>query len=94
MAQAKRKKKPKNRIWIVLLAFCLVELLAYTWFRVQHVRTGYEVGRLTAENRRLKEQQNLLKVEVARLRSPSRLVRIAGEMGLKRPEPNQIQSIP
>lgn len=78
----------------MLLILCLVELLAYTWFRVQHVRTGYEIGRLTAENRRLKEKQNVLKVELAKLRSPARLARIASEMGLKRPEPSQIRSIP
>ena len=94
MARSNRIKSRKVTIWIVLLMICLVELLAYTWFRVQHVRTGYEIGRLTEKNSRLKEQQNLLKVELARLRSPARLSRIAGEMGLKRPEPGQIRSIP
>ena len=61
---------------------CFGELLGYTWFRVQHVRTGYEIGRLTEVNRRLKEQRNILKVELARLKSPARLARIARELGL------------
>ena len=79
---------------MLLLVLCLAELLAYTWVRVQHVRTGYEIGRLTSENRQLKERQTLLKGELARLRAPSRLARIAAEMGLRRPEPAQIQTLP
>ena len=94
MARSNRKKSRKTGVWIILLIICLVELLAYTWFRVQYVRTGYEIGELTGENRRLKEQRNILRVEMARLKSPARLVRIAGELGLKRPEPTQIQSLP
>ena len=94
MARPNRKKNRRTGVWIVLLIICLVELLGYTWFRVQHVRTGYEIGQLTGENRRLKEQQNILRAELARLKSPARLVRIAGKLGLKRPEPAQIRSIP
>jgi cell division protein FtsL len=94
MARSNRRKSRKTGTWIILLIICLVELLAYTWFRVQHVRTGYEIGKLTAENSRLKEQRNILRVEIARLKSPARLVRIADELGLKRPEPTQIRSLP
>ncbi len=94
MARPNRKKNRRTGVWIVLLIICLVELLGYTWFRVQHVRTGYEIGQLTGENRRLKEQQNILRAELARLKSPARLVRIASKLGLKRPEPAQIRSIP
>lgn len=94
MASAHRKKSRRTNIWIMFLALCLIELMAYTWVRVQHVRTGYEIGRLTTENRELKERQTLLRGELARLRATSRLARIAVEMGLKRPEPGQIQSLP
>jgi len=94
MARSNRKKSQKTGAWLILLIICLVELLAYTWFRVQHVRTGYEIGELTGENRRLEEQQNILRAELARLKSPARLVRIAGELGLKRPEPTQIRALP
>ncbi|MEA3230603.1 MAG: cell division protein FtsL [Thermodesulfobacteriota bacterium] len=94
MARPNRKKNRRTGVWIVLLIICLAELLGYTWFRVQHVRTGYEIGQLTGENRRLKEQQNILRAELARLKSPARLARIAGKLGLKRPEPTQIRSLP
>jgi cell division protein FtsL len=94
MARSNRRKSRQTGTWIILLIICLVELLTYTWFRVQHVRTGYEIGKLTAENSRLKEQRNILRVEIARLKSPARLVRIADELGLKRPEPTQIRSLP
>lgn len=94
MARSNRKKNRKTGVWIMLLTICLFELLAYTWFRVQHVRIGYEINKLTENNRRLKEQQNLLKAELARLKSPARLIRIAGELGFKRPDPDQIRSLP
>jgi cell division protein FtsL len=80
--------------WIVLLAICLIELFAYTWFRVQHVRTGYEIGKITARTQRLNEERNQLTAEMAELKSRARITKIANELGLKQPEPAQVHVIP
>ena len=71
------------------------ELLFYTWCRVQCIKTGYKI---TAEKKRNKELINLqknLRVELANLKSPDRIGRIARErLGLIMPEPGQIIVIP
>jgi cell division protein FtsL len=82
-------------VWVVLLLILMGEFLFYTWCRVQCVRSGY---RITAEKKRHKKLLNLqknLQVELAGLKSPDRIGRIAREqLGLVMPEPKQIIVIP
>jgi len=82
-------------IGVVLLLILMGEFLFYTWCRVQCVRSAY---RITEEKKRNKELVNLqknLQVELAGLKSPDRIGRIAREkLGLVMPEPKQIIVIP
>ena len=93
MARPNRKRPRKIGTWIVLLAICLAELFAYTWCRVQYVRIGYEIGKITAQTRQLNKERNQLTVEMARLKSPARMTKIAHKLGLKQPEPAQVRVI-
>ena len=73
----------------------IAELLAYTWARVQCTRTGYEISALTKEQQRLNELQTNLKVELARLKAPQRITKIAQEkLGLTLPTPRQVMVMP
>ena len=82
-------------IWFIIMAVFIAELLVYTWSRVQCINTGYEISNENNKNRNLIKLQNNLKVELARLKSPERLAKIAkNQLGLKTPKPEQIIIIP
>jgi cell division protein FtsL len=82
-------------LWLTLLCLFIAELLVYTWARVQCTRTGYEISALTREQQRLVELQSNLKVELARLKAPQRITKIAQEkLGLTLPAPRQVMVMP
>ena len=99
MAQSPPKPGRRNRrltvLWLLLLSLFIAELLVYTWARVQCTRTGYEISSLTKEQQRLNELQTNLKVELARLKAPQRITKIAQEkLGLTLPTPRQVMVMP
>ena len=77
------------------MSLFLAELLAYTWSRVQCVRIGYDITQLADQRHALAADQSNLKIELARLKSPRRIEKIAQEqIGLTTPSPDQVISIP
>jgi len=71
------------------------ELLFYTWCRVQCVRTGYAIAQESRKQKELKTLQNSLKIELARLKAPENIARIARtQLGLSMPDPQQIILVP
>ncbi len=97
----KNKKKQKQRNPKVTAAFlCLMfvfiaELLFYTWCRVQSVRVKYEIAEQTSRAKQLSAMQDNLKIEFARLKSPSRISKIAKtQLGLITPTSKQTILIP
>jgi len=95
----RRKKRTRNP---KVLAACLIfmglfigELLFYTWCRVQSIQVRYEISELTADRERLMMLQDNLKIELARLKSPRRIAKIAKEqLGLILPTNKQLMLIP
>jgi cell division protein FtsL len=76
---------------LVLMGLFIGELLVYTWCRVQYTRSGYDISRAVKVQKRLMKVQEELQVELARLKSPERLARIAEtSMGLQRPTSRQM----
>ena len=86
-----QQRNPKVTIaWLVLMFAFIAELLFYTWCRVQYVRVKYEIQEQTTRIRKLSAMQDNLKIELARLKSPQRISKIAREqLGLVRPSPKQ-----
>jgi len=71
------------------------ELYIYTWCRVQCVKTGYEISKETDKNIKLMALQKNLKIEIARLKSPKRITKIATQqLGLIMPKSEQVVIIP
>ena len=71
------------------------ELLVYTWSRLQCIQVGYEISAETEKHAERIAVQKNLRIELARLRSPKRIAKIAQEyLGLVPPSPEQIISIP
>jgi cell division protein FtsL len=73
----------------------IAELLFYTWSRVQCVQIRYEISDITANQKRLERLQDNLKIELARLKAPQRISKIAKEqLGLVAPTSKQLIVIP
>lgn len=80
---------------LALMFAFMAELLFYTWCRVQYVRVKYEIQEQTTRIRKLSAMQDNLKIELARLKSPQRIAKIAREqLGLVMPTPKQTIVIP
>jgi cell division protein FtsL len=95
----RRKKKTRNpkalAAGLIFMSLFIVELLFYTWCRVQSIQVRYELAELAADQERLVMLQDNLKIELARLKSPRRIAKIAKEqLGLILPTNKQLMLIP
>ncbi|CAN2041886.1 Cell division protein FtsL domain-containing protein [Candidatus Magnetomoraceae bacterium gMMP-15] len=82
-------------LWCILILFFVCQMLVYAWCRVQYVQTGYEIREQESRRQKIMSLQNELKIEMARLKSPDRIMRIANEqLGLVMPANEQIKIIP
>src|SRR5210317_1923393 len=98
MGNKKKRKQRNPKVTIAFLCLMLVfiaELLFYTWCRVQSVRIKYEITEQTSRIRQMSTMQDNLKIEFARLKSPSRIAKIANtQLGLITPTSKQTILIP
>jgi cell division protein FtsL len=92
----KNTPKPKaTLICIIFMTMFLAELLFYTWCRVQYIGAGYEISSATKHHQYLITLQNNLKIELASLKSPERIAKIAkNQLGLITPTREQMIIIP
>ena len=100
-ARKAKKNRAKNRFgrgglkWGGFVLGLLGLLLAVTWVREAYRQTSYEISQMNDQYQAQRQKQEILKAELERLRSPSRIIRIAREkLGLKDPEPEQIRVLP
>ncbi|MBW2177000.1 MAG: cell division protein FtsL [Deltaproteobacteria bacterium] len=95
MAVKKTQKPTFTGLWLVMLLLFIGELFFYTWCRVNNVRLGYEFANQTEKKNRLLAYQNNLKIELASLKSPERIARIANnQLGLSMPRAEQTIVMP
>lgn len=74
-----------------LLAVGVILLLVYVWTRVQVLQLGYEVSKIRKETTELAQQRDLLGSDVATLKSPDRLSKIATELfGMRLPGGDEV----
>lgn len=74
------KKSPGAvfRLSALIFIFSLTGLVFfYTWCRVQCTKGGYTLTEETNRHNRLLSRQSALKTELARLKSPERIARVA-----------------
>jgi len=93
----KSKNRKNNLLPISILLLCLLvaESLLYTWCRIQYIQIGYEIVEKQKERERLLDLQRKLRIELAHLKSPERIRRIATkQLGLRIPDSNQIVVLP
>ena len=76
---------------MVTVAMLIATSLFYVWCRVEAVRVGYDHSRAAVSLQELQKQNEELRGEVARLKSPERIERLAREhLELSYPAPEQI----
>lgn len=95
----KKKKKALNRkmaaLYLGLMFVFIIELLFYTYCRVQSTQISGDISRESARHSELVSMRDSLTVELARLKSPQRIAKIAREQfGLVFPNSNQIVVLP
>jgi cell division protein FtsL len=82
-------------VWIILMVVFIVELFLYTWCRVNCIGMGYDISKETKKQQELIALQNNLKIELASLKSPERIAKIAkDQLGLIVPSKGQTITIP
>lgn len=85
----------KTGIWIIFMSVFVGELFLYTWCRVNYIGVGYEISQEIQKQHELIALQNNLKIELASLKSPERIAKIAkNQLGLITPTKNQTIVIP
>jgi hypothetical protein len=85
--------RPMLSIWIALLAVFIVELLFYTWCRVQSTQTGYAISNALRIQRHQVELRQELQTEMAHLNSPAYIESEARRLGMMLPTPEQIVTL-
>ncbi len=75
------EKRKRRRILLLLLGALLFfsGLLLRIWFLSKAVDLAYETDRLATQKEALEEENRKLSLEIARLKSPERISRIATE---------------
>ena len=97
-ANRKATKRAARQIpwrWMAIFSLFMVELFFYTWCRVQYVQVGLSLSAERRKQQELSTLENSLKIELARLKAPERVMRIAHEnLGLQMPDPKQTIMVP
>lgn len=77
--------------WSLVLLILVAGAILHVHSRLEEVHLGYSLSKAAYANRKLMAERRKLQVEVATLRSPQRLRKLAFEkLGLREPRPEQI----
>ena len=98
-AKAKPSRLHVTRRQVVITLMLLVCFMGtgigYVWSNFERTQIGYDLSQLQKEEMRLSEINQKLKLELATLKSPQNLERLAiQKLGLGPPKPEQIILLP
>jgi cell division protein FtsL len=76
---------------VLLLPFLIIGSLFYVWSRIQVIQVGYEISNALKEERALAEANKKLRLEIATLKSYTRIEKIAvEELKMSNPKSDQV----
>jgi cell division protein FtsL len=90
---AKTMSRSANRILflLILLFFLIGGSLFYVWSRIEVIQLGYEISNALKEERALAESNKRLRLEIATLKSYTRIEKFAvEELRMTKPKPDQV----
>ena len=91
MAKKTSDRTIKTSTLILMVIAIMIELFFYTWLHVQSVHMGYKITSQLKQEKTLEVLQEKLRLEMAQLRTPERIIKIASEqLGLVLPDSNQV----
>jgi cell division protein FtsL len=93
LQMVKTMNRSTNRIlfFILLLLFLIGGSLFYVWSRIQVIQLGYELSNALKEERALAEANKRLRLEIATLKSYTRIEKFAvEELRMAKPKPDQV----
>lgn len=79
--------------WFLVLLIPFGVMLLEGWMHLRVLHNDYAQGRLRVQINEAREQVTQLRLEQAKLEAMGRLALKASELGLVKPEPNQIEEI-
>ena len=78
-------------LFTLLLLFFIGGSLFYVWTRIQVIQLGYEISNTLKEERALTEANKKLRLEIATLKSYTRIEKLAVEdLKMAKPKPEQV----
>jgi cell division protein FtsL len=91
MAKATVRKTHRIFFIICFLLFLIGGSLFYVWSRIQVIQLGYEISNALREERTMTEAGKRLRLEIATLKSYTRIERVAvEELRMAKPKPDQV----
>ena len=76
-----RKTVSTFKWFLLIIPFMLLGIF-YVWQHIEVVKSGYCINKLKSERTRLVEENRILQLNAASLKSPQRIESIARDMGL------------
>jgi cell division protein FtsL len=90
-ASRSRARKSNLLLFALPTLLLIVSSLFFVWSRIQVIQLGYEVSSALKEERALGEANKKLRLEIATLKSYTRIERFATEeLGMSKPSPDQV----
>jgi cell division protein FtsL len=89
-SRVKKRQKTALSLFIVTTIF-IWSLIFFVWSRLQITHLGYQISQANSEQQQLLKLNKQMKLEIASLKSLSRIESIAkNQLGLINPEPHQV----
>lgn len=94
----RRNPRPSRRGMVIALVVAAVLITAgaasHVWSRLKVIEYGYQISKASRRQTELLEVNRRLRIEVALLKNPDRVARIAAqELGMQHPQPEQIRRL-
>ena len=86
----------RSAVWLMMIvtALACTAAISQVWTRLQAIDYGYKISKASKKNAKLMEVNRRLRLEVALLKNPARIARIATEkFDLHPPQPEQIRRL-
>ena len=93
----RRRPIPRLSGWVALLlvtaAVVTGAAIAQVWTHLQVIQYGYKISTSSKQRAALLETNRRLRIEVALLKNPARVAKLAAHYGLRPAEPEQLRRV-
>jgi cell division protein FtsL len=80
-------------LMVVVATIAATAAICQVWTRLRAIEYGYKISKATREHTKLLEANRRLRLEVALLKNPARIARLAEELGLRHARTEQVRRL-